>query len=158
MTDEIKIQPEELVEQKETVNSVENKPNVNNVSTVSEGGVKQERPTFLSVLCILTFIGSGLSVLGYLFAVALSGVLDSLMGSLPFPVVPDVGVVSGIFGLVAAGASLYGAIKMWNLQKVGFYLYTAGQIVMLVLGFGVFGFIFTAIFVVLYGLNLKYLK
>ncbi len=29
---------------------------------------------------------------------------------------------------------------------------------MLVLGFGVFGFILTAIFVVLYGLNLKHLK
>lgn len=153
MTDEIKIQPQQVVEEKETVNSVQ----VENTINASAQAVAQ-RPTFLSVLCILTFIGSGFSVLGYLLTTVFKGVIDSLMSSLPLPIVPEVSVVSGIFGLIAAAASLYGAIKMWKMEKIGFYLYAAGQIVMLVLGFGIWSFIFTALFIVLYGLNFKHLK
>jgi len=156
MTDEIKIQPKKMVDEKETVNSVK----VGNVSNVSSStlAVKSERPTFLSVLCVLTFIGSGLSLLGYLFTAVFSTLLGSLLDSIPSFLLPDIGITSGIIGLVAAAASLYGAIKMWKLEKIGFYLYTAAQVVMLVLSFGIFGFILTALFVVLYGLNLKHLK
>lgn len=77
-----------------------------------------ERPSFLTVLCILTFIGSGLGVLGGLLGLfgstflAMFAVKGSMFGQL--------------IGLAAAGLCLFGAIKMWGLYKQGFMLYVAG--------------------------------
>ena len=58
---------------------------------------------------------------------------------------------------------LFGVIKMWKLQKVGFMLYTGASVVSMIMGivysgFGVMGVIFPILFIVLYGLNLKHLK
>lgn len=81
---------------------------------------KGERPTFLTVLCILTFIGSGLGVLGGLMGLAGSQMLAR------FAPVGDLMIVT-LIGLVAAGLCLFGAIQMWGLKKMGFTLYVAGS-------------------------------
>ena len=51
---------------------------------------------------------------------------------------------------------------MWKMQKIGFFLYTGANVVSIIMtivysGFGV-GIIISALFIVLYGLNLKHLK
>lgn len=78
------------------------------------------RPTFLTVLCILTFIGSGLGVLG--------GILGLVGSSALARFAPAAGglMIWTLLGLAAAGLCLYGAIQMWGLKKQGFMLYVAG--------------------------------
>ncbi|MCD6564567.1 MAG: hypothetical protein J7K53_01350 [Bacteroidales bacterium] len=124
------------------------------------------RPTFLTVLCILTFIGSGLSALVLLIGLVAAGAASSVLSS-----IPGMGDISGlgsgyfIVVLVLALASLYGAIMMWQLKKMGFYLYSVANVIALFIPiimaagkFSIFGLVITALFITLYGLNLKYLK
>lgn len=114
-----------------------------------------ERPVFLTVLCILTFIGSGLGLLFGLIGLVAAGAIDSFAQYLPVPV--ESGIFKSIIVLVMLAASLYGAIQMWNLKKLGFYIYAGANVILLIMSFGIFGLIFTALFIVLYGLNLKHM-
>ncbi len=125
---------------------------------------KAARPTLLTVLCILTFIGSGLSVLLYLLATLMFGVMAEVLTSIPgMGAIADGGMILFIVMFVLAFVSLFGAIKMWGLKKIGFYLYTAAQILMIIVPFilipglpvAVLSIVFTILFIVLYGLNLK---
>ena len=148
-----------------------------------------QRPTFLLVLCILTFIGSGWGTLSNLFSVftagltdssmqngmdqggdsaVLSDILSSTMASLQatFVHAKEIAVIN----LVLSVISLLGAILMFQLRRIGFYFYTAAQILMLfvlpyfagfnfmVLAGMLFSAIFAVIFIVMYALNLKYMR
>ncbi len=124
--------------------------------------VKEEvrkRPTFLAVLCILTFIGSGLGLLFSLLALVAFGAIQGMLETLP--ITPELGGSSMLLmaiSVILSAGSLFGAILMWQLKKVGFFLYVAAQVIMLIVGFTVFSLIITALFVILYALNLKHLK
>lgn len=94
--------------------------------TLDTGTPAKGRPTFLTVLCILTFIGSGLGLLGGLFG---------LLGASFFIALP--GAAGGttlivIIGLLASILCLFGAIKMWGLSKQGFTLYLFGAILAII--------------------------
>lgn len=89
-----------------------------NLDNVNAGSAK--RPSFLTVLCILTFIGSGLGVLG--------GILGLIGSSALGMFAPQGTMVVQIIGLAAAGLCLFGAIQMWGLKKQGFMLYLAGAV------------------------------
>lgn len=115
-----------------------------------------QRPGFLTVLCILTFIGSGLSILFSLLGIFGIGALNNFASAYGVDS-GETGVFKLILMVIFSGASLYGAIMMWNLKKIGFYLYVAAQILMVVFGFGWIALFFAALFVVLYYLNLKHL-
>ncbi len=66
--------------------------------------------------------------------------------------------------------ALFGVIMMWQLKKNGFYIYTAARLFILFvpvifLGFNFFtllsismGIVFAVVFIVLYGINLKYME
>ena len=112
-----------------------------------------QRPTFLTVLCILTFIATGLGLLFGLIGLVGLSALGSL--SQYMPIDADEGIVKSIITLVLVAASLYGAIQMWKLKKLGFYIYAGANVIMLIIGFGWFGLIITAAFLVMYYLNLK---
>lgn len=157
---------------------------------------KLQRPTFLLVLCILTFIGSGWGTLSNLFSVftagltdssmqmehyssmlnsmdqgagsaVLSDILNSTMASLQatFVHAKEIAVVS----LVLSVISLLGAILMFQLRRLGFYLYTAAQILALFVlpyfaGFSMyvlivmfFSGLISLLFIILYAVNLKYM-
>jgi hypothetical protein len=85
-----------------------------------------ERPSFLTVLCILTFIGSGLGLLG--------GILGLVGSSALSMFAPEGSMIGMVFGLLAAGLCLFGAVKMWGLYKQGFMLYVAGCAVSIIGG------------------------
>ncbi len=121
------------------------------------------RPTFLTILCILTFIGSGLGILGSLLLFVGAGAIMSYLGSM--------GGAAGAGGmgyvvalLILSGASLFGAIQMWQLKKMGFFIYTGAAIVGIILpllfgmGFSTFGAIITIAFIVMYYLNVKHMS
>lgn len=84
-----------------------------------------KRPGFLTVLCILTFIGSGLGVLGGLLGLIGTSFLPSFMS------VQGTMIVQ-IIGLLAAALCLFGAIKMWGLAKQGYMLYVVGCVLSIV--------------------------
>lgn len=157
---------------------------------------KIQRPAFLLVLCILTFIGSGWSVLSNLFSLFtadminttvqmeqysnmlgnmenesasafMSGFLNSSMEVLQATAAHAHEIA--IMQLVLSLISLIGAILMFQLRRSGFYLYVAAQILALFIlpyfaGFStlvVIGLLWSAlisaIFIVLYALNLKFM-
>ncbi len=91
--------------------------------TLETPSQEQGRPTFLTVLCILTFIGSGLGLIGGLLG---------LVGSSFLSWMPGVGggtTLAVILGLVAAVLCLLGAVRMWGLYKQGFTLYLLGALI-----------------------------
>ncbi len=120
---------------------------------------KRQCPTFLMVLCILTFIGSGWGVISHLYSVFVAGVLndgnvqmeyyqsmmnemegeslssfwsDFLTSSME---VAQIALVHAreiaIMQLVLSIISLLGAVLMFRLRRIGFYFYVAAQILML---------------------------
>jgi len=95
--------------------------------------------TFFRVLCIATFLGSGIGLFAYLFCGVFYDGLGPAIQASPFPMQRDVmEILIGAgrwFFLVNAlcyGFSLFGAIQMWKLRKIGFHLYTIAQIMLLI--------------------------
>ncbi|MFP4060775.1 MAG: hypothetical protein ACLFUC_09870 [Bacteroidales bacterium] len=119
-----------------------------------------QRPPFLTVLCILTFIGSGLMAIISLLGLVASGALEGIASQIPgMPAVSGGGALLKVaVSFLLYLGSLYGAFQMWNLKKLGFYVYTGAQVVLLILAFGWISLFFTALFILLYGLNLKHLE
>lgn len=130
----------------------------------SDDAGEKKRPVFLTVLCILTFVGSGLGLLTSLLMVVGVGALMDMLGSYGGGVMGGGVAYFGVAALMAA-ASLYGAIMMWKLKKTGFYVYTGANVIAAILpivwlggGFAFMSFLWPVVFIVLYGLNLKHLK
>ncbi len=146
-----------------------------------------KRPQFLKVICILSFIGSGLAffgaIWGYFSAKASAAMIERMgemeegdalgvMGAMQETMRKAVenAVPNLIIGLVCALLCLFGAIQMWKLKKTGFFIYTLGELaapisVFILSGGGLiggigatFGLVIAIVWVVLYALNLKHLK
>ena len=145
----------------------------------------------MTVLCILTFIGSGwgllVSTMNFLGNDATveqieqySDMMEQLdngggssfisrMFESSREMMPYMKKISGT-NLVFYILSLAGAFLMFRLKKTGFYLYSGAQIVMLFVaplfaGFTAMtlvslggGAVLALVFIILYGLNLKYMK
>ena len=69
-----------------------------------------------------------------------------------------------VLNLVLNAGTLAGAILMWKLKKLGFWVYAGAYVIQFVVPiifihskFGIFGFIIMALFITLYALNLKHL-
>lgn len=131
---------------------------------------QKKRPELLSVLCILTFIGSGLGVISNLFVLTSYSSIQELIsaGNLTFPGIEIIFSVDKSYfltGFILSSISLFGAYNMWNLKKIGFHIYTIAQIFLLIVpyfyfhnfGFPYFGLLITATFVFLYKSNLKFM-
>lgn len=86
------------------------------------------RPSFLTVLCILTFIGSGLGLLGGLLGLVGVGFLSKML-----PGAAAGGMtIAAIFGLLASAGKLFGAMQMWKLKLQGLWIYIGCELLGLV--------------------------
>ena len=129
-------------------------------------GAPAVRQTFLTVLCVLTFIGSGLATFVFLFATIAFSAMSDILSRVPGTAhLLSGGIAFFAVMLVLAATSLFGAIQMWNLKKVGFYMYVGANctafilpLVWLKAPFDAFGLFILAVWIVLYGANLKFLK
>jgi hypothetical protein len=130
-----------------------------------------KRPTFLTVLCIITFIWSGYTVLTSLAGIFTSNSFDQeewqeisiqvsesmdqadsqaqemmemAMDAVASTIAAGIenAMLLGIIGFLAAGLSFFGAFQMFKLKKMGYYIYILSKVV------GVF------IPVIILGLNL----
>ena len=109
---------------------------------------KPVRPTFLTVLCILTFIGSGWGLINNLFQLAMftperlvvqiqqagaeaqpswvSSIMSSSLEVLQTTIMHGKAIYS--LAALCAVISLIGAFMMYKLKRNGFYLYAIAQI------------------------------
>ena len=154
-------------------------------NTTTEGTMMPaKRPQFLTTLCILSYIGSGLWALLALIGMIASGWIMGMLGIAVENAAtsPDmnnmdpeaVHAASGLLGmgttiiiiaclvfLLLNALSIFGAVKMWQQKKSGFIMYTIANgimLVMFVLGHGWFMSVVTAAFIAMYAANLKHLK
>ena len=139
---------------------------------------KPVRPTFLTVLCILTFIGSGWGLINNLFQLVmftperLVAQISSIMSSSLEVLQTTIMHGKAIYSLAALCAviSLIGAFMMYKLKRNGFYLYAIAQIGQLfilpiysgwnsvvLISMAMSGFL-ALVFIILYGLNYSKLK
>lgn len=152
--------------------------------TNMDAAVAAKRPTFLTVLCILTFVGAGISlimnIMSYFTYSAMASSSDMLsdLGAQG----EQVGAAMSMLGLDPAKMAtsaiivailnvviLAGALMMWKQKKVGFYIYVVGELVQAVIPVIVIGGlaggmsvvlmgIVAIVFIILYGLNLKHMS
>lgn len=125
------------------------------------------RPNLLTALCILTFIGSGTSFLGYFLAsVFFDKTSELIIKYSNWHTVEAISPLYFTLFMALSAVSLTGAIRMWKLCRDGFFLYTISQLVILFLpviwlgwnSFSATGAIFTAVFVVGYSMCWKELR
>lgn len=135
-----------------------------------------KRPAFLTVLCILTFIGAGFSILSELVVLFLpSSFMDGMSSQFAEmlgeekaeEIVTSFTLASKLapYQLILSILSLTGAIMMFQLKRMGFYLYTLAQVLLVVLPgliggqWSILGAAFWSIvFIVLYAVNWKSMK
>lgn len=122
----------------------------------------QQRPTFLTVLCILSFIAAGIGIiLGILGAIA-AGAMTAGLAEAGLSTGGAMGSVwtAVIVSIALTAVGLVGVLQMWKLKKTGFYIYTGASVASIIAGIVMVGFsplsvIISAAFIVMYGLNLK---
>lgn len=158
---------------------------------------KAERPSLLTILCILTIAWASLSVIFGLFSVLNNSpekqmqTIEKIRESNPEMAESMEAIYlesqanfwtkySNVFSLLFNIGSLIGAFYMWNMKRIGFHIYTisellpypflfkSGKIAMNTMS-GLLGsvgsgsmvaamimlILFDALFIILYGLNLK---
>lgn len=143
----------------------------NNLNEIEQN---PKRPTFLTVLCILTFIGSGFSAISNLSWVIFYDAFLEIVAQNPSELFQEVydtilNTSRWFFAvdLLLYISSIIGAIFMFKMKKIGFHIYTISNILLVLTpvfftenqGINFFGLMFvTAPFILLYGLHLKHLK
>ncbi len=148
---------------------------MNNPFQTDLSKIKTHRSQMLTVLCILTFIGSGLN---FISSFAISVFFDTFTAILSSNAIPDIysEIMSQAVVLMEKGGPVYyalsavlyvgsivGAALMLNLKKTGFHIYTISQILLLLIpipfrimqGFPFFAVLLTGIFVLLYYFELR---
>ena len=148
-------------------------------------------PEMINVLSILTFIGSGLGIITNIYYLAAArkiydasmanqekiesapAIIRNMQGPDPIGVIQrtfDNRIPIGILGIVAIVLCIVGAVQMRKLKKTGFYIYTIGEILPLIVTYIfigtaalsglrlLFSLFFTLIFVILYATQIKYMK
>lgn len=160
----------------------------------------KKRPDFLSVICILSFIGCGIAFLGGIYSI-IQNTPENMAKNIEQvrafnPVMADqleenmIAMQDNVYMQIAPYLnfvylllSFLGVLMMWKLNKKGFYLYIAGELLpyipMLVMGkqtismMGSMGgggaqaigivvlvcmLVFDIVFIAMYGANLKHMK
>lgn len=134
-----------------------------------------KRPKFLTTLCIMSFIGDSLVLITYLVmttAILTNIDVEELTSDKTSENITEV-LFKGsdvrftwaylIIVFVCVLISLWGVIKMWRLQKTGYYMYILADVTALIMGivhsgFNLLTISLSLLFMILYGLNFKHLK
>jgi H+/Cl- antiporter ClcA len=86
--------------------------------------ISSRRPTLLSALCILTFIGSTIGFIGYfLAAIFFEQVSQLIVQYSSWHATNEVSPLYFTLLMVLYALSLAGAIRMWKLHRDGFFFY-----------------------------------
>ena len=159
------------------------------------------RPTLLTVLCILTFIGSSWAIIANVWSYSTAArsakafstimkrqddsgpqndtivqkrkdekhsIFEKKMMTSVSKIMTEENIRKNSTGAIISGLfTLVGAVLMWRLRRIGFYLYIAGVFIglivpfylfgnnLLAVGMSVFSGFFGLVFIALYALNFK---
>jgi len=131
---------------------------------------KDKRPNLLIILCILTFIGSGLNAFSnlmvFIFFDASMKFAAEMVKAFKLPGMELFLNAKPVYFAVSAlinALSLAGAIRMWQLRKQGFHIYTVAQILVILAPMyffrlpspDFFSILLSGVFVLLYSSTLK---
>lgn len=140
--------------------------------SIDQGNTERKRrPDLLTILCILSFVGSGLAAFSNLVLFLTYDEMDIMLEELKLEMDEIRLLLSGgksffVSGFFLYAISLAGVTAMWKLRKVGFHLYTASQVFLLILPvvsiedfpFSIAGLLLTASFILGYATQLKFMK
>jgi len=143
-----------------------------------------EKPQFLKVLCILSFIGCGLMIICFAIGSSVLGFNEEAVNSVwdkvlqtqpqledvnPMEFFHEVGMYC-LYALLANVVSLVGVIMMWRLNKTGFFIYAIAEVAINFFGLSIGvseenksygGMIFMILldlaFIIMYAVNLKHM-
>jgi len=133
---------------------------------------EKKRPGFLTFLCVLTFIGSGMSLLSNLISPVFAPMAIEVMGSSPLfsagiEVYEQI-LVTPVwqFYLLAffCATSIIGAVYMLKMKRIGFHIYVVSQLAQMCIGLFIIGGLFkptvfsvvvAVMFISLYGIYYK---
>lgn len=148
-------------------------------------GAPAARPTFLTVLCILSWIWQGIAAVLLVIAMLAIGVVtaavntDAVQDSMADMAASDPSAAEAlntvastsagmlwaavVVGFVCIVLQFVGVLQMWKLKKSGFFLYTAAFVISSIMSFvagdySTFGLVIGAGFVAMYAANLKAMK
>ncbi len=126
-------------------------------SSATAKGKVVKRSTFLTIICVLTFIGSGWGILrgvrSYVEANSISinalermekledrldsysvpDFLKHLVSAIAYNMTPGNVRKFGAFSFIGNMLTITGAIIMWNLRKQGFYIYLLGWVLIIMI-------------------------
>ncbi len=151
---------------------------MNETIDYNEGMAPKKRPTLLTILCILTFLVSGYTLVTGVIGIfstksfdqaqwheiseqvaeSLAGadensarIVEEVLASASITVERGIyhGTTLNLIAILVALASAYGAYLMWNLRKSGFVFYTLAKIVGILVPLILLGF--NVITIVVYG-------
>lgn len=145
-------------------------------------GAPAARPTFLTVLCILSWIWQGIMAVLLIIAMLAIGVVtaavntDAVQDEMSDLAISDPSVADAMNTVASASSGMLwaavvvgflclilqfvGVLRMWKLKKSGFYLYSAAFVISAIMSFvagdySTFGLVIGAGFVAMYAANLK---
>lgn len=143
--------------------------NFENFNTAPKDPLK--RSDLLTILCVFTFIGSGLAAFSNLFIYLsfdeMLTIVEDYEVDIPgFDMMMSGGRRFFITGFILYTLSWVGALQMWKLRKLGFHFYTGAQLFLLLLPvimipsypFSIVSLLITLVFIVGYAVNLKFMK
>jgi hypothetical protein len=142
---------------------------------VQEQETPKQRPTFLTVLCIFSFIASGILILTYSLLLLMKDFLtenkDKILEenqnedvAMFFEKFIDNFSVIITYPLLLMVLSIVGVIMMYRLNKIGYYIYSLAHFSLLILSYTAtneiswFGVITTIAFLIMYAVNLKHMN
>ena len=132
-----------------------------------------ERPMIITVSAIIYWVFAGIGLLILLAGAAFMGAVETGLDAAKeaaeanggTATVAETGSIWGvlILAIITTAAAIFGTIKMWSMQKLGFFIFVGANAVSIIgsavmVGFGVGGLIFPAIFIALFGSQLKNMK
>lgn len=134
----------------------------------------KKRPQLLTILCVLTFISTALGLFTSILTPMISDYLVEFITSMPGYeqnltqeglIILKAGWGYYLISFVLIAVSLFGAINMWKLKRIGFHLYTIANILLfclpsvyLGLDFNLIGIVLPGLFIGLYAIHLKLMK
>ena len=131
---------------------------------------KAKRPELITLLCILSFIGSGLAGFSNITIALAYHDLDEIIAVSGID-------IPGLDNILSAGRSFFfvnfvlyslsftGVYNMWKLKKIGLHIYSISQIMLLIIpsfyfldmGFPTIAVLVTSMFIILYASNIKHM-
>jgi hypothetical protein len=135
------------------------------------GASHRKRPATLTVLCIISFIGSGLafftySMISLSYSEFMSALSETEFNMPQFELIRQASKGFFVSGMLLYAGSLAGISLMWRLKKAGFHFYTISQLLIAIQpwvflkldNFPLLSVMASVIFIFLYAYHLRYMN